>query len=29
VLYFRARNGTFKRVNTLPNPLGYSASNGR
>ncbi|KAN0112478.1 protein of unknown function (DUF1996) domain containing protein [Hyaloscypha variabilis] len=28
VLYFRARNGTFKRVNTLPNPLGYSASNG-
>jgi len=28
VLYFRARNGTFHRVNTLPNPLGYSAANG-
>jgi len=28
VLYFKARNGTYKRVNTLPNPLGYSAANG-
>lgn len=27
-LFFRARNGTFHRLNTLPNPLGFSASNG-
>ncbi|VBB86879.1 Putative protein of unknown function [Podospora comata] len=28
VLFFKARNGTYKRVNTIGNGLGYSASNG-
>ncbi|AEO64618.1 aadcd47a-8d10-4cba-8be5-bf8b375da42b [Thermothielavioides terrestris] len=28
VLFFRARNGTYKRVNTMGNGLGYTASNG-
>ncbi|TVY81864.1 hypothetical protein LSUE1_G007994 [Lachnellula suecica] len=27
-LFFRARNGTFKRVNTLGNPLGFGAATG-
>lgn len=27
-LFFRARNGTYKRVNTIGNPLGYGAANG-
>jgi len=27
-LFFRARNGTFKRVNTLGNPLGYGSATG-
>jgi hypothetical protein len=28
VLFFKAKNGTYKRVNTMGNPLGYSAATG-